>query len=396
MDPLTHGLSGALAARAVLPKFADGRLERVARWAVLLGSVFPDIDVVAKPFDPDDFATIRVHRTVTHSLVCLPVWAFLLALLTVWFCRRRKIPAPGSAALTLLYGFGIALHILFDCITSFGTLVWSPISWTRVSWDWTFIVDLALTGILLYFLLLGWLAGSAGRRQSIARSSFLLVLTAGMVTLYLLVCYAFNQPAPGILAAMLYFVAALPLCFSLAGSGRHWKPAGWWRAGVLAAAAYLALNAQAHRQALERVRLLAAAERLDVRDAAAIPLPPNFSAWSGFVRTPQGISRWTISLEDPPATAPLPIVVPAVSGSPCPDTLWTMAQVRAWLRFARFPAVVCREDSSAESAQFTDLRFFRPPIRWEAGDRRERPIPFTWRVTLDGHGRIAREGWVVP
>ncbi|HUK51750.1 MAG TPA: metal-dependent hydrolase [Candidatus Binatia bacterium] len=395
MDPLTHGLSGALAARALLPRFPDERLDRVARWAVVLGSIFPDIDVIAKPFDPDDLATIRVHRTVTHSLVCLPVWAFLLAALAVWFCRRRRIPAPRLAALTLLFGFGIGLHILFDCITSFGTLVWSPISWTRVSWDWTFIVDLALTGVLLYFLLLGWVAGGADRRQSAARSAVLLALVGGLATLYLAACYAFTQPLAWSIAAALYLATAAPLCFSLAGPGRHWKPQTWWRIGVLATAAYLALNAQAHQRALLRVRSLAAAQHLDVREAAAIPLPPNLNAWSGFARTPQGTTQWTISLAAPAASAPAPLVVPAVSGAPCPDLLWTLAQVRAWMRFARFPAVQCREDSTAESAQFTDLRFLRPPFRWESNSAREKPIPFTWRISFDGHGRVTRENWVV-
>ena len=395
MDPLTHGLSGALAARAFLPQFSSEGKRRVARWAVLLGSVFPDIDVIAKPFDPDDFATIRVHRTLTHSLVCLPVWALLLVLLTAWFCRRRSIPAPGRAVLWLLYGFGLALHILFDCITSFGTLVWSPVSWNRISWDWTFIVDLALTGVLLYFLLLGWLASSADRRQSTKRAAILLFLVGALATLYLAVCYAFSQPASWITVAVLYLAAAAPMCFSVARGGKHWKPIVWWRIGVLATAAYLALDSQAHHWALERVQQSAAAEHLDVREAAAVPLPPNLTAWSGFARTPQGISQWTVSLAAPPPLAQAPIAVPAVSGSPCPDVLWSLAQVRAWMRFARFPAIECREDSGVESAQFTDLRFFRPPFRWELRRGRTQPIPFTWRVTLDEAGRITREGWVV-
>jgi len=394
MDPLTHGLSGALAARALLPKFSDQSTERVARWAVLLGSVFPDIDVIAKPFDPDDFATIRVHRTVTHSLVCLPIWAFLLAGLAVWYCRRRSLAAPRLGVLTLLFGSGIALHILFDCITSFGTLVWSPVSWTRVSWDWTFIVDLALTGILLYFLLLGWVAGSAERRESATRSGVLLALMAALVTMYLLACYAFAQPAPTTLVIALYAAAAAPLCLSLAGPVRHWNPRMWWRIGVLATTVYLGLDAQGHQRALERAQELAVANHLDAREVAAIPLPPNFTAWGGFARTPQAVSRWTLSLTEPPATAPNPVALPAVSGSPCPDVLWTVAQVRAWMRFARFPVVECREDSGAETAQFTDLRFYRPPFRWETRIGRERPIPFTWHVTLDGAGRITREGWV--
>lgn len=395
MDPLTHGLSGALVARALLPKYPDKRMERVARWAVLLGSIFPDIDVMAKPFDPDDFATIRMHRTLTHSLVCLPVWAFLLAALGVWFCRRRKLASPSLAALTLLIGFGIGLHILFDCITSFGTLVWSPISWTRVSWDWTFIVDLALTGILLYFLLVGWIAASADRRQSMARSGVMLALTALLVTLYLLACYALEQPAPTLLVALLYTAAAAPLLLSISGPARHWNPRMWWRAGVLATAAYLALDAQAHQRAMELVREAAATNHLEAREAAAIPLPPDFTAWAGFVRTPQGVSRWTLSLADSSKAAGGPVNVPAVSGSNCSGALWSVPQVRAWMRFARFPVVECREDSGTETAQFMDLRFFRPALRWELRNGRERPIPFTWRVTLDGAGRIRREGWVV-
>src|SRR5208282_2980162 len=165
MDPVTHALSGAVLAGAILPNYEDEQAGRTARWTIILGAIFPDIDVLADPFDPDHFGTIRIHRSVTHSLVCLPVWALLFALLAGWYCRRRGIAAPPRRILGVLFGLGIALHILFDCITSFGTMVWSPISWTRVEWDWTFIIDLTLMGVLLFFLLLSWVAAGGERRR---------------------------------------------------------------------------------------------------------------------------------------------------------------------------------------------------------------------------------------
>jgi len=314
--------------------------------------------------------------------------------LTAWFCRRRGIASPGRALLALLYGFGLGLHILFDCITSFGTLVWSPISWTRVSWDWTFIVDVALTAVLLYFLLLGWLAGGDTKQQRVRRAAVALLLMAALLGLYLLACYSFGQsPAPAV-AAGLILVAAGPFCLSLVGVRLPLAARTWCCVGLLATAGYLGLDSAAHHRALERVRQIAAAERLEAPELAALPLPPNFTVWSGFARTPQQISQWTISLANP-AALPARVAIPAVSGAPCPEELWTLPQVRSWMRFARFPIVECRGQSGGESARFTDLRFLRPPFRWEPLAGAGKPIPFTWQVTVNDQGRITREGWVV-
>ncbi len=43
MDPVTHGITGALLGKGFLAK----RNERVAVFAATLGAVFPDIDTVA-------------------------------------------------------------------------------------------------------------------------------------------------------------------------------------------------------------------------------------------------------------------------------------------------------------------------------------------------------------
>jgi membrane-bound metal-dependent hydrolase YbcI (DUF457 family) len=394
MDPVTHGLSGALAARAFLPRLRDERTLSAARWAVLLGSIFPDIDVFAKPFDPDNFATIRIHRSLTHSLVCLPLWAFLLAVAVGWFWRRRKIPAPGLGALTLLFGYGIGLHILFDCITSFGTMVWSPLAWTRISWNWTFIVDLALAGILLYFLMLSWLAQAPARRSRIWRASWLLALMAALAGVYTLASSALEHPAPPVIPLVVLLVAAIPLLITLTGGVLPLTAAHWARIGVVAAAAYLATDAWAQHAALARVAEQIPAAQA-VLNVGAIPMPPNLTQWLGLIATEQGVREWTFSLTDPPWAEMPPVFIPAHSGDACPAVLWDIPQVRAYLRFAEFPVVVCGRAPGGATAEFSDLRFARTPLRWTGGRVRPGPLPFTWQVTFDDAGRVLGEGWVV-
>ena len=62
MDIVTHGLAGALVARAV-----RSRLPWPGVVAAVGGGLAPDLDVVARFWDP--MATITVHRTLTHSVV---------------------------------------------------------------------------------------------------------------------------------------------------------------------------------------------------------------------------------------------------------------------------------------------------------------------------------------
>jgi len=51
---------------------------------------------------------------------------------------------------------GILSHILLDLVTSFGTMIWSPLQWSRPAWDLIFIVDFTLTAIFLVPQLLAW------------------------------------------------------------------------------------------------------------------------------------------------------------------------------------------------------------------------------------------------
>jgi inner membrane protein len=156
MDPLTHGIVGALIGKAFfakdpVPDAPSWREHprttgRVAILAATAGAVFPDIDIFAGPLAHNSLAIMTWHRNITHSLVMLPVWALLLAALTVFLVRRANWLAPGFGLLFLIYAAGLGSHVFLDLITSFGTMIWSPLSYARPAGDWVYIIDLSLTG----------------------------------------------------------------------------------------------------------------------------------------------------------------------------------------------------------------------------------------------------------
>jgi inner membrane protein len=151
MDTLTHALSGALAARATAP--ANARISLAARvTAGFFVAAFPDIDWVLAYVSPAAYVT--GHRGVTHSVLLLPLWAGLLA----WLCAR--IGRRSDATWRDYYGvcaIAVGMHILGDVITSFGTIVFAPMSDARIAWSTTFIIDPWFTAIIVAGLAAAWI-----------------------------------------------------------------------------------------------------------------------------------------------------------------------------------------------------------------------------------------------
>lgn len=143
LDTLTHALSGALMARAVVPARPAHTTRADCVALGFLAAAFPDADVVLSYFSP--LAYLHYHRGVTHSVLLLPLWAPLLAWIWSRLRRRREAFRSYLLAATL----GLAMHILGDLITSFGTIVFAPVSDRRVAWNTTFIIDLWLSGIVV-------------------------------------------------------------------------------------------------------------------------------------------------------------------------------------------------------------------------------------------------------
>lgn len=181
MDTLTHALSGALIARATSPKAAPEALPLGRRVGIgFLAAAFPDLDFIASYFSP--LAYLYYHRGVTHSFLMLPIWAVVLALLCALVWRK----GPGWRAYLGVIAWGLGIHIAGDWITSFGTMVFAPVSDARHGISTTFIIDLWFTGIIL-----AGLAGSALMRRSRVPALAGLAVLAG----YVFFQYALQQRA---------------------------------------------------------------------------------------------------------------------------------------------------------------------------------------------------------
>src|SRR6202521_1481751 len=84
MDTITHGIAGALIGKAVFrgeDLFASHPINRgrIITWSLMLGAIFPDSDVIRDFFSSDKLLIVTWHRSLTHSLVLLPLWALLFA-----------------------------------------------------------------------------------------------------------------------------------------------------------------------------------------------------------------------------------------------------------------------------------------------------------------------------
>lgn len=156
MDTLTHSLVGALTARA-LPAGRNNPIG-IARWtwAGAIAGAFPDIDFLTRFIDPLRYLA-EWHRGPTHSLVLLPFWTLMLALALGWSWRRQ---GAHWQMLLLVCGAALAAHIAADVITSYGTLIFWPLSDYRAATATTFIIDPWFTLIVVVGLIL------AIRRQS--------------------------------------------------------------------------------------------------------------------------------------------------------------------------------------------------------------------------------------
>jgi inner membrane protein len=174
MDTLTHALSGALLARATAPDPARARITTAARMvAGALAAAFPDTDFFLAYVSP--VAYLTGHRGVTHSIVMLPLWAFLLAWCLSRIVRGRSTTWRDWIGVCAL---GVGAHIVGDLITSFGTMIYAPLSDARVAWSTTFIIDLWFSGIIV-----AGLAASAVFRRSRAPAIAGLAVLAGYVGL---------------------------------------------------------------------------------------------------------------------------------------------------------------------------------------------------------------------
>ena len=163
MDNLTHSLVGVALAQSGLARLSPG-----ATTALIVGSNLPDIDILFALQGAASY--LEHHRDLTHSVVGAPVLALLLAGVLAAFVRGARFLGLLAAS-----GTAIAVHVLMDLCTSYGTRVLSPFDRTFYAWDLVFIVDPAILLVLLLTLLFA-------RRQNL--SARLATVGLGLIVAY--------------------------------------------------------------------------------------------------------------------------------------------------------------------------------------------------------------------
>src|SRR6267143_2946815 len=374
MDTITHGIAGALIGKAIFrgeDMFASLPINRgrIITWSLMLGAIFPDSDVFRDIFSSDPLLVITWHRSITHSLVLLPLWALLLAAVTRAFANSRKWEAPSFAALSAIYAVGILSHILLDLATSFGTMIWSPLQWSRPAWDLIFIVDFTLTAILLVPQLLAWVYSHPEKGKRRAIGMWLVFLPAP----FLIARIGEIAGAPisdrVVLSAMIIF-AVIFLLPALLGWGVKIKHDTWNRAGFAAALIYVACTVFAHHVALLRIQKFAELYPLQVESIGALPLPPSLWRWDGLVRTDRGVYELRMDLADKPASDGELVALehhyfPDAPASSYIEVAKRLPEVQKVLLFSRFPVTRFHKEGDVAVVEISDIRFVQT--------RRDRP-----------------------
>ena len=425
MDTITHGISGALIAKALFngdDLFTSRSMnrQRIVTWSSMLAAIFPDSDVLRELLSHDNLLIISWHRSITHSLICLPVFAVLLAAFTRWVGRWRKWDTPSFLILTGIYAAGILSHILLDLVTSFGTMVWSPLKWSRPAWDLIFIVDFTFTGILLVPQILAWVQESPEKARGRAIASFAIFALA----IFVIQRIADAVGAPISSASVLLFVLILaaflllPLptnekvqqsqrsdlgAQDLARTNTRLR---WNQFGLACACLYLALAVIAHHSALSRVKKFAAMQKLDVQSLGALPMPPSLWRWDGLVQTARGVYeiRMDLSQKSPfeassganssefstgnqPERAAIEYrFYPEANPNVYIRAAKELPEVEKVLWFDRFPVTRYHEEAGEPIVEFSDMRFPRMG--------RGRTPSFTYRVRFDPSGKVLDQAWV--
>ena len=394
MDTITHGIAGALIGKAIFrgeDMFAAHPMNRgrIITWSLMLGAIFPDSDVIRDFFSSDKLLIVTWHRSITHSLVMLPLWALVLAGITRAFANSRKWQAPSFMGLSAIYAVGILSHILLDLVTSFGTMIWSPLQWSRPAWDLIFIVDFTLTAIFLVPQLLAWVYAHPEKVKGRAVGMWLVFLPAPF--LIAKIGEIVGAPISGrvVLGAIVIF-AVVFLLPALLGWGVKIQHNTWNRAGLAAALIYVACTVYAHHVALSRIQKFAELDRLQVESIGALPLPPSLWHWDGLVRTARGVYEQRMDLADKPANDGDLLALeyhyyPDAPPNSYIEVAKRLPEVQKVLWFSRFPVTRFHKEGDVAVVEISDIRFVQT--------RRDRPPSFTYRVRFGTDGSVLSQGW---
>jgi membrane-bound metal-dependent hydrolase YbcI (DUF457 family) len=414
MDTITHGIVGALAGKAFFAgrDVPAGAVEgaaaralssptaRVAIAACTLGAMFPDIDIFAGPLAHNPLAIMEWHRNITHSAVILPLWALLLTAVSIPLTHLLKWQSPPFWKLFVIYALGIATHIFLDLVTSFGTMVWSPLNYSRHSWDFIFILDLTLTAIALLPQFAAWCYREPGNFSRRAIGVWAMFTAGSFGTWKFATSQGYGFPI-GVAAVIAILFTAILFAPAIQGAGFRWTRASWCRAGLALLCIYIGLAAIAHHKAFADVELFAEAQHLQVQSVAAMPLPPTLTHWVGLVSTPQGV--WRTTFHVPGGAVESGQFYAQADAGELIEQAKTLRDVQVYLWFTRFPVWRVRHLSGNETAiEISDVRFVRENVSGQSpyplqsksvSGIRPRRGGFTFEVVFDSARHVISSGF---
>lgn len=191
MDTLTHSLTGALLGQSFRNKVQNVK-PKTFLVVGIFASIFPDLDIVFRIFSSESY--LANHRGITHSILLFPLWAYLVSLFLAYLFRNKilfhkdwvnesvttKDLQKEFLVLTII---SIVVHIIFDIITTYGTMLLSPLNNTRFEYGSVFIIDFWFSGIITLGLIASWL--NKTQKQIVARFFLLILSTYIAFTQYL-------------------------------------------------------------------------------------------------------------------------------------------------------------------------------------------------------------------
>lgn len=134
MDTISQALWGAICSEGTQKK----KKGKVPAWVIgLAAGTAPDLDTFLKSASDPLFSTL-IHRHFTHSIFFIPFGALIVWFLFWPFFRKEK-ELYSNYYLISVAGYGT--HWILDVLTSYGTLIFWPITDRRYSLDWVSIVD---------------------------------------------------------------------------------------------------------------------------------------------------------------------------------------------------------------------------------------------------------------
>ncbi len=344
MDSITHTLTGAVIGRAIED-------EKIGRWGTIAGlamGFFPDTDFVLGLFDRKFY--LEYHRDFTHSLLLVPFYALFFSWVFVKISRRPFFWSYYRICLPVLVS-----HVILDLLTSYGTMILSPFSEHRFSWDLVFIVDLIFSGIIVIPLFISLFFKKKGRW--ICRGSLI------GITLYILLCLSQHHDA--ICLTQTFARSLNEEVIQVASLPQPLSPFRW--------ANYVETKDKVYQGFVdlkgEHSRLL----RALTTPLSKVPFLERFERY-----------RRLDNLFQPPERTEYRSWQ-KFDGSPWVEKALATEGVKFYYWFARFPVVKSvNSRDGRHRVEFTDVRFFLPSIR----------MPFVYYVEFDDMGKIQSEGFI--